>query len=115
MILKLKIDVTKVDKDILFKGKKGVYLDATVLIKDEEDQYGNHGMIVQDVSKESRDAGNRGAILGNAKWAEGKGPSPAKKEGWDEFDAAHEKKDEKRREAAQAVADANDEEEDIPF
>ncbi len=53
MILKLKIDVTKIDKSRLFTGSKGTYLDATVLIKDAPDQYGNDGMIVQDVTKES--------------------------------------------------------------
>lgn len=70
MILKLKIDVTKIDKARLFTGSKGTYLDATVLLKDEDDQYGNSGMIVQDVTKEERQANPpvRGAILGNAQW-----------------------------------------------
>ena len=63
----LKIDVTKIDKARLFKGSKGTYLDATVFIDDKGDKYGNNGMIVQNVSKEERDAGQKGAILGNAK------------------------------------------------
>jgi hypothetical protein len=46
----------------------GVYLNAAVLLKDEPDQYGNDGMIVQDVSKEEREQGIKGAILGNGKW-----------------------------------------------
>tara|TARA_R110002153_G_scaffold114365_3_gene257040 strand:+ start:5138 stop:5479 length:342 start_codon:yes stop_codon:yes gene_type:complete len=62
----LKIDVSKIDKELLFKGAKGVYLDATVFIDpDQPDQYKNHGMITQSVSKESRESGERGAILGN--------------------------------------------------
>ena len=68
-ILRLSLDVSKIDKSKLFKGKKGVYLNAAVLLKDEPDQYGNDGMIVQDVSKEERENGDRGAILGNGKWA----------------------------------------------
>lgn len=70
MILKLNIDVTKIDKARLFTGSKGTYLDATVLLKDDDDQYGNSGMIVQDVTKEERESGQgqRGEILGNAKW-----------------------------------------------
>jgi hypothetical protein len=64
----LKIDVSKIDKDRLFKGSKGTYLDATAFIDlDEMDQYGNSGMITQDVTKEEKDAGTKGPILGNSK------------------------------------------------
>ena len=64
----LKIDVSKIDKNRLFKGAKGTYLDATVFIDlGDADQYGNHGMITQDVGKEERANGTKGAILGNAK------------------------------------------------
>lgn len=63
----LKIDVSKIEKERLFKGQKGTYLDAVVFLDMEADQYGNNGMIVQSVSKEERDAGKRGAILGNAR------------------------------------------------
>ena len=65
--VRLKIDVTKIDKARLFTGSKGVYLDATAFIDlDEADQYGNHGMITQDVSREERESGTKGAILGNS-------------------------------------------------
>jgi hypothetical protein len=67
-ILRGKIDVTKIDKDAMFKGEKGTYLDITIVLKDEPDQYGNDGMITQDLGKDRREAGERGAILGNAKW-----------------------------------------------
>ncbi len=64
----LKIDVTKIQKQRLIRGEKGTYLDATVFVDvDELDNYGNSGMITQDVSKEEKDAGNKGAILGNCK------------------------------------------------
>jgi hypothetical protein len=64
----LKINVSKIEKARLFKGEKGQYLDATVFIDlDELDQYGNSGMITQDVSKEEKQAGTKGAILGNGK------------------------------------------------
>jgi len=65
--VRLKIDVTKIDKARLFKGQKGTYLDATAFIDlDELDQYGQSGMITQDVSKEDREAGTKGPILGNS-------------------------------------------------
>jgi hypothetical protein len=64
----LKIDVTKIDKARLYRGQKGTYLDATIFLDlGEADQYGNHGMITQSVSKEDKDAGMRGEILGNGK------------------------------------------------
>lgn len=71
--LNLKIDVTKIDKSKLFKGQKGTYLDAQVFVDLNPDQYGNNGMITQALSKEERDAGNKGAILGNGKifWTDG--------------------------------------------
>lgn len=63
---KLKIDVTKIDKAHLFKGEKGTYLDCTLMEnRDGPDQYGNDGFIVQDTSKEAREAGERGPIIGN--------------------------------------------------
>lgn len=66
--ISLKIDVTKIEKDRLFVGKKGKYLDATVFVDlDEVDKHGNHGMITQDITKEEKDSGVKGPILGNAK------------------------------------------------
>lgn len=65
---KLKIDVTKIDKTALFEGKKGKYLDITLFEnRDGTDQYGNDGFIVQEISKERRDKGEKGPILGNWK------------------------------------------------
>ena len=67
-IISLKINVSKIDKARLFKGSKGTYLDAVVFYDDEPGQFGDNGMIVQEVSKEEREQGVRGEILGNAKW-----------------------------------------------
>jgi hypothetical protein len=64
----LKIDVSKIDKNRLFNGAKGTYLDATVFIDiDQKDQYENNGMITQSVSKEEKAQNIRGNILGNCK------------------------------------------------
>jgi hypothetical protein len=65
-IIRLKIDVTKIDKTALYKGAKGTYLDATLFLDDEPSgTYGDNGMISQDLGKERRDAGEKGAIIGN--------------------------------------------------
>lgn len=68
-IISLKINVKLIDKARLFTSTKtgAVYLDATILWNDEQDQYNNNGPIVQQVSKEEREKGIKGAILGNAK------------------------------------------------
>lgn len=64
--VRVKLDVTKIEKARLFKGQKGTYLDATVFIDvDQKDQYDNNGMVTQDIPKEEKDAGGQGAILGN--------------------------------------------------
>ncbi len=77
--VRLKIDVSKIDKARLFRGQKGVYLDATVFIDpDQKDQYENNGMITQDVTKEEKDSGVKGPILGNVQvfWKEQQQQAP---------------------------------------
>lgn len=64
-IIHLKIDVTKIDKARLYKGKKGTYLDA-VLIPTPDSKYDHTHMVVESVSKEEREQGIKGAIIGNA-------------------------------------------------
>jgi hypothetical protein len=63
--IKLKIDVTKIDKNRLFtKTKNGAkYLDA-VLIETPNGQYSDF-MIVESITKEEREAGKKGTIIGN--------------------------------------------------
>jgi hypothetical protein len=101
---RLRIDVTKIDKSALYKGAKGTYLDVTLLDnRDGTDQYGNDGMIVQDIGKERREAGEKGAILGNWKHvviptqAHSQSPAPKRtaaggvattEKGWDDDDTS---------------------------
>lgn len=103
MIIKCKIDVKKIDKSKLYVGAKGTYLDITLLEnRDGVDQYGNLFMVVQDVSKADREAGVKGAILGNARMADSRGrqtPPPTHKP-----------------QPAHAVhAEAGSESDDVPF
>lgn len=69
-----KINVSAIDKAKLFKGAKGTYLDI-VLIDTPNGQYGDY-MIVQGSTKEEREAGKKGAILGNAKILQSRGEAP---------------------------------------
>jgi hypothetical protein len=69
-----KIDVTKIDKESIYHGKKGKYIDL-ILIEKAND-YGDNGYVRQSISKERREAGENGPILGNWKWQEKKPPPP---------------------------------------
>ena len=68
-VIALKINLKEIEKARLFTSQKtgAIYLDAVLMLNLEKDQYENNGMIVQSVSKEEREAGTRGPILGNAK------------------------------------------------
>jgi hypothetical protein len=79
----LNINVSKIDKSALHDGAKGKYLNLTLLDNREgTDQYGNDGMIVQDLGKDRRLAGEKGPILGNWKHIgtreDLRGPAPVK-------------------------------------
>lgn len=82
-IITLNLDVTKISKELLYKGKKGTYCDLLLMEnKDGTDQYGNDGFAVQGVSKERREAGERGPIVGNWKYlADAKGGGQRKSSG----------------------------------
>lgn len=62
-----KIDVNKIEKHRLFEGKNGAKWLDVVLIATPDNKYGNSHVVVQSVTKEERQAGVRGPILGNAK------------------------------------------------
>lgn len=74
-MLTARIDVTKIDKARLFKGKMKdgkcpMYLDIAI-IETKQSQYGDWRddqthMVVQSVTQEERKAGVKGPILGNA-------------------------------------------------
>jgi len=66
--LSIKLDVTKIDKERLFEGAKGTYLDLTTFIDTaEQDQYENNGFVSQSTSSEEREQGVKTPILGNVK------------------------------------------------
>ena len=60
-----RINVNNIEKHRLYKGEKGVYLNM-VFIETPNNEYNDY-MIVQEIPKEERKAGNQGVILGNAK------------------------------------------------
>jgi len=77
-MIKLKIQTWKIDKSHLYEGKNGKYLNCVLIEnKDGQSEYGDDGFIVQDVTKEAREAGERGPIIGNYRHLETKGGSKA--------------------------------------
>lgn len=74
----VKINVTRILKEHLFEGKAGKYLDLVLMEnKDGPDQYGNDGFVIQGVSKEARERGEKGPIIGNWKTVDRKKQAPA--------------------------------------
>ena len=66
--LSVRVDVTKIDKERLYKGKKGTYLDLVTFVDlDNRDQYDNNGFISQSTTKEEREAEVQTPILGNVR------------------------------------------------
>jgi hypothetical protein len=63
--LRIKIDVTKIDKARLYKGQKGTYLTMTVMLDETEDRFGNYGLVLESISKEEKEQGVEATILGN--------------------------------------------------
>ena len=74
--IEIKIDVTKIEKARLYQGEKGTYLTITSFVDtDNQDQYGNNGMVTH--KKEQNE--ERAPILGNSKvfWTDGAQYQPA--------------------------------------
>jgi hypothetical protein len=51
-LIKAKIDVKKIRKDLLFTGDKGTYLDVDIWINDKKDKFDNDVSIEQSVKKD---------------------------------------------------------------
>ena len=106
---RLKIDVKKIDKALLFAGAKGTYLDATLMDNREgTDQYGNDGFIVQDIGKERREAGEKGPIIGNWKHV---GP----KQSFGVTSPEYGKRETAKMHGSEPITPTPDDDDEIPF
>lgn len=63
----ISINLSKIDKSKIIEGKKGKYLNVTILISDELDQRGNDVSCWQGQSKEEREAKTDRNYLGNGR------------------------------------------------
>lgn len=61
-LIQASINCTKIDKALLYKGKKGLYANLTIWLHDQPDQYGNDITIEQRTGKDQEKI-----YLGNGK------------------------------------------------
>ena len=67
-MITVNINTAKIDKNHLFEGKTGKFLDIALMeSKSGKDKYGNDGFVTQSISKEARARGERGPIIGSWK------------------------------------------------
>lgn len=67
-MITVSINTAKIDKNHLFEGKTGKFLDIALMeSKSGKDKYGNDGFVTQSISKEARARGERGPIIGSWK------------------------------------------------
>ena len=67
-ILSGSIDLSKIDKSKIVEGKNGAkYYNIQVSINDQADQFGNTAAIIQNQTKEEREAKAAKVYLGNLK------------------------------------------------
>ncbi|MGB2525670.1 hypothetical protein [Flagellimonas sp. SN16] len=64
-LISLSIDVNKITKGKLYKGKKGTYLKLTVALNDSADDFGNNVSCWEEQSADER--GQQKNYLGNGK------------------------------------------------
>lgn len=68
------INLSKLSKDKLFTSEKtgDTFANLVVWINSEPDKYGNHISVQESVSKEAREAGEKGKYVGNGRVYESK-------------------------------------------
>lgn len=67
-LVAVSIDLTKIEKSRIVEGAKGgKYINLTLSLNDEADQYGNNVSVWQSQTKEERDAKANRSFVGNGK------------------------------------------------
>ncbi len=68
-IVNASIDLSKIEKSKVIDGKKGKYINITLFVNDEVDQFGNNASIIMSQTKEEREAKTPRVYLGNGRTA----------------------------------------------
>ena len=82
-ILNTSIDLTKIPKDKIIHGKKGKYINISIIINDELDKFGNNGPVTVAQTEEERKSKTEKIYLGNVQvvWSNGNNVDPAPRTG----------------------------------
>lgn len=72
-LINVSVNLEKLDKTKIIKGKNGSYYNLTVSVNDETSQYGDNASVFTTQSKEERDAKASKSYVGNGKvvWTDG--------------------------------------------
>jgi hypothetical protein len=72
-IVNFSLDLTKLPKDKMIKGKKGTYINLSLSLNDQTNQFGSNASVVVTQSKEEREAKQDRVYVGNGKviWTDG--------------------------------------------
>ena len=110
--IKIKINVTRILKDYLFEGKNGKYLDLVAWPnKNGAGQYGDTHFVVQEPSRDAREKGVQGPIVGNLTLPDADQQQPRQKY---QGDGRSERRPAPKREEEPPMGDGM-EDDDIPF
>lgn len=74
-MIKISINVTKLDKARFVQGKNGTYCNLVLFENKQADQYGNDYSVKQDCTAEERQGGVQMPYVGNGKTIGGKPPA----------------------------------------
>ncbi len=83
-LLKISIDVTKIKKEHLIKGKKGTYANLDIWLNDEPDQYQNDAGVKQSCKLDNGTYESH--FIGNGRWVKQKKESKPAQENKKEQD-----------------------------
>lgn len=72
-IVNFSLDLSKLPKEKIVKGKKGTYINLSLSLNDETNSYGQNASVTIAQSKEERDAKQDRVYVGNGKvtWTDG--------------------------------------------
>ena len=66
--IRCRINLSKIDKKRIDEYNGSKYTNIAIVLFDQPDQWGNDGMIVQEITKEEREQGVKSIILGKIKY-----------------------------------------------
>lgn len=72
-IVNFSLDLSKLPKEKMVKGKKGTYINLTLSINDQTNKFGSNASVTLAQSKEDREAKQDKVYVGNGKvvWTDG--------------------------------------------